>query len=109
METNRKSPRSARAIFGRLERRNISRIIYRRPGSGNNYRFDPTPRRRPKLTASRRTFVGNISGEALSIYAEKGGDMTAKKMNCGCECVPPGKTAKRKVKTESAKATKKRK
>ena len=35
--------------------------------------------------------------------------MTAKKMNCGCECVPPGKTAKRKVKTESAKATKKRK
>lgn len=27
METNRKSPRSARAIFGRFERRNIFRII----------------------------------------------------------------------------------
>ncbi|HAM33846.1 MAG TPA: hypothetical protein DCP41_10255 [Deltaproteobacteria bacterium] len=27
METNRKSPRSARAIFGRFERRNILRII----------------------------------------------------------------------------------
>jgi hypothetical protein len=37
----------------------------------------------------------------------KGGDMMAKKMNCGCGCVPPGKTAKRKVKTEKAKAPKK--
>jgi hypothetical protein len=36
-------------------------------------------------------------------------DRMAKKMNCGCGCVPPGKTAKRKVKTESAKAPKKRK
>ena len=32
-----------------------------------------------------------------------------KKMNCGCGCVLPGKTAKRKVKTEKAKAPKKRK
>jgi hypothetical protein len=35
--------------------------------------------------------------------------MMAKKMNCGCGCVPPGKTAKRKVKTENAKTPKKRK
>jgi hypothetical protein len=34
METNRKSPRSARAIFGRLERRNIIRVISCKPGSG---------------------------------------------------------------------------
>ena len=33
----------------------------------------------------------------------------AKKENCGCGCVPPGKTAKRKVKTKNAKAPKKRK
>jgi len=33
----------------------------------------------------------------------------AKKENCGCGCVPPGKTAKRKVRTEKAKAPKKRK
>ena len=39
METKRKSPRSARAIFGRFDRRNISRIISCRPGSGNNYRL----------------------------------------------------------------------
>jgi hypothetical protein len=31
----------------------------------------------------------------------------AKKENCGCGCVPPGKTAKRKVKTENAKTPKK--
>ena len=35
--------------------------------------------------------------------------MMAKKMNCGCGCVPPGKTAIRKVKTEKTKALKKRK
>ena len=35
--------------------------------------------------------------------------MMAKKMDCGCGCVPPGKTVKRKVKTEKAKAPKKRK
>jgi hypothetical protein len=40
---------------------------------------------------------------------KKGGDMMAKKMDCGCGCVPPGKTAKRKVKTEKAKAPRKRK
>jgi hypothetical protein len=34
----------------------------------------------------------------------KGGDMMAKKTNCGCGCVPPGKTAKRKVKSERVKA-----
>jgi len=39
----------------------------------------------------------------------KGGDMMAKKMNCGCGCVPPGKAAKRKVKVEKPKAPKKRK
>ncbi|MEK7365280.1 MAG: hypothetical protein AABZ68_01195, partial [Candidatus Deferrimicrobiota bacterium] len=33
METTRKSPRSARAIFGRFERMNIVRIISGRPGS----------------------------------------------------------------------------
>jgi hypothetical protein len=35
--------------------------------------------------------------------------MMAKKMNCGCGCVPPGKTAKQKVKTEKAITPKKRK
>jgi hypothetical protein len=35
--------------------------------------------------------------------------MMAKKMNCGCGCVPPGKAAKRKVKVEKPKAPKKRK
>jgi hypothetical protein len=35
-ETNRKSPRSARAIFGRFDRRNILRIISCKPGAGNN-------------------------------------------------------------------------
>jgi len=35
-ETIRKSPRSARAIFGRLERGNIYKIISCSPGSGNN-------------------------------------------------------------------------
>ncbi|MCR4310482.1 MAG: sigma-70 family RNA polymerase sigma factor [Deltaproteobacteria bacterium] len=40
---------------------------------------------------------------------KKGGDMMAKKMNCGCGCVPPGKTAKQKVKTGKTKTTKKRK
>jgi hypothetical protein len=39
----------------------------------------------------------------------KGGDMMAKKMNCGCGCVPPGKTAKQKVKPGKMKTTKKRK
>ena len=33
----------------------------------------------------------------------------AKKMNRGSGCVPPGKTAKQKVKTEKAKAPKKKK
>lgn len=31
------------------------------------------------------------------------------KINCGCGCVPPGKTVKRKVKTDKAKTPKKRK
>ncbi len=31
--------------------------------------------------------------------------MKAKKMNCGCGCVQPGKTAKRKVKTGKTKTT----
>ena len=35
--------------------------------------------------------------------------MMTKKMNCGCGCVPPGKKAKRKVKTEKVKAPGKRK
>ena len=35
--------------------------------------------------------------------------MMTKKMNCGCGCVPPGKTVKRKVKTEKVKALRKRK
>jgi len=35
--------------------------------------------------------------------------MMAKKTDCGCGCVPPGKAAKRKVKTEKAKTPKKRK
>jgi hypothetical protein len=33
----------------------------------------------------------------------------AKKTNCGCGCVPPGKTAKRKVKTEKGKTSRKKK
>ena len=33
----------------------------------------------------------------------------ARKTDCGCGCVPPGKTAKRKVKIEKGKAPKKRK
>ena len=33
----------------------------------------------------------------------------AKKENCGCGCVPPGKTTKQKVKTGKTKTTKKRK
>jgi hypothetical protein len=39
----------------------------------------------------------------------KGGDMMAKKMNCGCGCVPPGKMSKQKPKQEPVKAPKKRK
>ena len=39
----------------------------------------------------------------------KGGDMMAKKINCGCGCVPPGKTAKRNIKSEKTKEPKKRK
>jgi len=33
----------------------------------------------------------------------------AGKVNCGCGCVPPGKTGKRTPKAEKAKAPKKRK
>jgi len=33
--------------------------------------------------------------------------MMAKKMNCGCGCVPPGKTSKSNPKTEKAKTPKK--
>lgn len=33
----------------------------------------------------------------------------AKKENCGCGCVPPGKTAKQKIKTGKTKTIKKRK
>jgi hypothetical protein len=33
--------------------------------------------------------------------------LLAKKENCGCGCVPPGKTSKPNAKTEKAKATKK--
>jgi len=35
--------------------------------------------------------------------------MMAKKMECGCGCVPPGQTTKRKVKTEKAKTPRKSK
>jgi len=35
--------------------------------------------------------------------------MMARKTNCGCGCVPPGKTTKRKVKTEKAKSHGKKK
>jgi len=35
--------------------------------------------------------------------------MMTKKLNCGCGCVPPGKTSKRKIKTEKAKTPKKQK
>jgi len=34
--------------------------------------------------------------------------MMTRKMNCGCGCVPPGKAAKRKVKTGKTKTTKKK-
>lgn len=33
----------------------------------------------------------------------------ARKEKCGCGCVPPGKTVKRKAKTEKAKTPRKRK
>ena len=33
----------------------------------------------------------------------------ARKENCGCGCVPPGKTTKQKVKAGKTKTTKKRK
>jgi hypothetical protein len=39
----------------------------------------------------------------------KGGDMMAKKMNCGCGCVPPGKTAKRTIKKEKTETPRKKK
>jgi len=35
--------------------------------------------------------------------------MMAGKVNCGCGCVPPGKTAKRKVKSEKVKTPRKKK
>ncbi len=35
--------------------------------------------------------------------------MMAKKMDCGCGCVPPGKKTQQKVKTEKTKVPKKRK
>jgi hypothetical protein len=35
--------------------------------------------------------------------------MMTRKMNCGCGCVPPGKTVKRKVNTEKAKTPGKKK
>ncbi len=35
--------------------------------------------------------------------------MMAKKTNCGCGCIPPGKTGKRKIKTERARASRKKK
>ena len=35
--------------------------------------------------------------------------MMATKENCGCGCVPPGKTAKPKIKTKKEKASSKRK
>ena len=34
--------------------------------------------------------------------------MMTRKMNCGCGCVRPGKTAKRKIKTGKTKTTKKK-
>lgn len=37
----------------------------------------------------------------------KGVILLAKKENCGCGCVPPGKTIKRNVKAEKAKTPKK--
>jgi hypothetical protein len=35
--------------------------------------------------------------------------MMTKKTNCGCGCVPPGKTAKKQIKTGKTKTTKKKK
>ena len=57
---------------------------------------------------AKRCICGCRRSEAAKKEGPKGGDMMAKKMNCGCGCVPPGKTAKRKVKTEKAKAPKKK-
>lgn len=34
--------------------------------------------------------------------------MVTRKENCGCGCVPPGKTAKQKVKSNKAKKPKKK-
>jgi hypothetical protein len=38
---------------------------------------------------------------------EKGGDMMAKKTNCGCGCVPPGKKIKTKNESKPPKSPKK--
>jgi hypothetical protein len=74
------------------------------------FRPDNFSRKAPRSGLGPAIFVGNISGADLSIWnGRKEVIPLAKKMNCGCGCVPPGKTAKRKVKTESAKAPKKRK
>jgi len=35
--------------------------------------------------------------------------MMSKKMNCGCGCIPPGKTAKKQIKIGKTKTTKKKK
>ncbi|HWS15278.1 MAG TPA: RNA polymerase sigma factor, partial [Candidatus Methylomirabilis sp.] len=48
---------------------------------------------------AKRCICGCRRARAARTKRVKGGDMMAKKMNCGCGCVPPGKTAKRKVKT----------
>ena len=58
---------------------------------------------------ARRCICGCRRARAARTKRVKGGDVMAKKMNCGCGCVPPGKTAKRKVKTEKTKVPKKRK
>ena len=57
---------------------------------------------------ARRCICGCRRSEAIKTERTEGGDMMAKKENCGCGCVPPGKMAKPKVKIEKAKKPKKK-
>jgi len=77
------------------------RIVRMAEGSFQVYRLPPD--------FAKRCICGCRRSQAAKTERTKGGDMMTKKMNCGCGCVPPGKTAKQKVKTEKTKTTKKRK
>jgi RNA polymerase sigma-70 factor, ECF subfamily len=58
---------------------------------------------------AKRCICGCQRSRAAGKERTEGGDMMTRKINCGCGCVPPGKTAKRKVKTEKVKTAGKKK